>query len=78
MMQLFIELTMKGKSKKEKCSAFLYTVDQTGRDIYNTMSFSEVEQDKIDILFSKFNAYCKPKQNVTIERYRFNICVQGK
>ena len=69
---------MKGKSEKEKCSAFLYTVGQTGRDVYNTMTFSEEEQDKIDILFSNFEVYCKPKQNVTIERYRFNTRVQGR
>ena len=30
-MQLFIELSMKDKSEKEKCSIFLYTIGQTGR-----------------------------------------------
>ena len=49
-MKLYIKLTMTGKSEKEKCSAFLYTIGQAGRDIYNTMTFSEEEQDKIDIL----------------------------
>ena len=77
-MQLYIELTMKNKSQKEKCSAFLYTIGQAGRDVYNTMTLSEEEQDKIDVLFSKFELYCKPKQNVTIERYRFNTRVQGR
>ena len=59
----------------EKCSAFLYTIGQAGRDVYNTMTLSEEEQDKIEVLFSKFESYCKPKQNVTIERYRFNTRV---
>ena len=77
-MQLFIELSMGRKTEKEKCSAFLYTIGQAGRDIYNTMNLSEDEQGKIDILFSKFETYCKPKQNVTIERYRFNTRVQGR
>ena len=62
-MKLYIELTMTGKSEKEKCCAFLYTIGQAGRDIYNTMTFSEEEQDKIDILFTKFETYCKPKNN---------------
>jgi len=31
---------------------------------------------KLDILFAKFKKYCKPKQNVTVERYQFNTCVQ--
>ena len=77
-MQLYIELTMKNKSQKEKCSAFLYTIGQAGRDIYNTMTLSEEEQDKIEVLFSKLESYCKPKQNVTIERYCFNTRVQGR
>jgi len=34
-MQLFIELSMGRKTKKEKCSTFLYTIGQAGRDIYN-------------------------------------------
>ena len=42
------------------------------------MTFLEEEQDKIDILFSKFKAYCKLKQNVTIEYYCFNTSVQGR
>ena len=77
-MQLFIDLTMSKNTEKEKCSAFLYTIGQAGRDVYNTMTLGEEEADKIDILFSKFEAYCKPKQNVTIERYRFNTRAQGE
>ena len=42
------------------------------------MKLADGERDKIDILFSKFEVYCKPKQNVTIERYRFNTRVQTK
>ena len=66
-MQLFIELTMTKSSDKEKCSAFLYVIGQAGRDIYNTMTLMEEETNKIDVLFAKFKAYCKPKQNVTSE-----------
>lgn len=69
---------MKDKSEKEKCSVFLYTIGQAGRDVYNTMTLADGERDKIDILFAKFEAYCKPKQNVMIERYRFNTRVQAK
>ena len=77
-MQLFIELTMTKSSEKEKCSAFLYVIGQAGRDIYNTMTLTEKETGKIDVLFTKFEAYCKPKQNVTIERYHFNTRAQGR
>ena len=42
------------------------------------MILSEKEQDKIDVLFSKFELYCKRKQNMIIKRYHFNTCVQGR
>jgi len=77
-MQLFIELSMPRKSEREKCSAFLYTIGQAGRDMHNTMQLTEEKTDKIDVLFAKLEAYCKPKQNVTIERYRFNTRSQSK
>lgn len=75
-MELYLTLSMTGKSEKEKCGAFLYIIGQAGRDVYNTMTFSDEEKDKIAVLFTKFESYCKPKQNVTIERYRFNTRVQ--
>lgn len=77
-MELYLQLCMNEKSEKEKCSVFLYIIGQTGRDIYNAMTLPEDERDKINVLFAKFEEYCKPKQNITIERYRFNSRVQGK
>ena len=65
--KLLIELSMPRKSEREKCNTFLYTIGQAGRDMHNTMQLTEGETEKIDILFAKFEAYCKPKQNVTIE-----------
>ena len=37
------------------------------------MTFAE---DKTDKLFTKFKTYCKPKQNITVERYCFNTRTQ--
>ena len=68
-MELYLTLSMLSKSEKEKCVAFLYIIEQAGCDVYNTMTFGEEETDKITVLFAKFESYCKPKQNVTIERY---------
>ena len=75
-MDLYLSLAMSDKSEKDKCGAFLYMIGQTGRDIYNTMTFAEGEENKLDVLFRKFEAYCKPKQNITVERYRFNTRAQ--
>ena len=76
-MELYLQLCLNKKSEK-KCSAFLYIIGQAGRDIYNAMTLQDDDRDKIDVLFAKFEEYCKPKQNITIERYRFNSRVQGK
>jgi hypothetical protein len=42
------------------------------------MAFTVHEVDKIDILFAKFEEYCKPRKNIIMERYKFNTRVQRK
>ena len=76
-MELFIELSMSDKSEKEKCNAFLYIIGQAGRNIFNAFVLTAEEQDKINVLFAKFESYCKPKRNVTVERYKFNTRMQA-
>ena len=76
-MELYIDLSMARKSEKDKCSAFLYVIGQKGHNVYNAMNLDK-SRDKIDVLFNKFKEYCKPKQNITVERYRFNTQVQDK
>ena len=58
-MELYIQLSLDSKSKKEKCSTFLCIIGQGGRNIYNAMTLQENEKNKIDILFRKFEEYCK-------------------
>ena len=75
-MELYIELSMARKSEKDKCSAFLYVIGQKGHNVYNAMNVDDSQHDKIDVLFTKFEEYCKPKRNVTVERYHFNTRMQ--
>ena len=77
-MELYIELSMARKSEKDKCSVFLYVIGQKGWDVYNTMNLDDTQHDKINILFTKFEEYCKTKQNMTVERHQFNTRVQDK
>ena len=44
-------------------------------EIYNTFSLSTAEQ-KLDVLFQKFEDYCNPRRNITFERHKFFTCVQ--
>ena len=71
-MELYINLAMNKAPEKEKCSAFLYVIGRKGREIFNTWKLEDDEKDKITVLFDKFEGYCKPKQNVTLERFTFN------
>ena len=47
-------------------------IGPAGRDIFTALVLKDDEKDKIDVLFKKFEEYCKPKKNVTVERYKFN------
>ncbi|CAB4039108.1 Hypothetical predicted protein, partial [Paramuricea clavata] len=75
-MQLYLGLNMSKASEKEQCAAFRYVIGQDGRDIYNTMKFTQAQTDKIDVLFAKFDEYCEPRRNTIMERYKFNTRVQ--
>ena len=77
-MRLYIDLCMDDKPEKDKCKAFLYVIGPAGRDIiFTALVLKDDEKDKIDVLFKKFEEYCKPKKNVTVERYKFNTRCQG-
>lgn len=78
-MQLYLDLAFNDKAEKEKCSLFLYVIGQDGRDIYNNnLTFTEEEENKVAPLFTKFQAYCNPKQNVTMERNKFFSRLQAQ
>ena len=51
-MQLYLGLNMAKTNEKEQCTAFRYVIDQEGRDIYNAMTFTETQVDKIEMLFN--------------------------
>ena len=72
-MELYLQFSMSVKSEKENCSAFLYLIGQSGRDIYTAMKITTKEKDKVDVLCKKFVEYCKAKQNVTMEQYKFDM-----
>ena len=59
-MELYLRLNMADSDEKEQCDAFRYIIGQDSRDIYNTMTFTSSEVNKIDALFAKFEDYYKP------------------
>ena len=74
--QLYMEASgsMK-KPEKQRVAIFLHLVGEEALEIYNTFSLSTAEQ-KLDVLFQKFEDYCNPRRNITFERHKFFTCVQ--
>ena len=70
-----IELMFTGplatKSGAEKCSYLLLCVGQQGRDIHNTWTLTNDQKKDPAFLLSKFEEYCEPRKNVTLERHKF-------
>lgn len=69
---------MHKRDENDKCSAFLYVIGQDGREIFNTMTISQDDKDKIKPLFKKFKDYCAPRENITVWRHKFYTRQQGK
>ena len=74
--QLYMEASgsMK-KPEKQRVAIFLHLIGDDALEIYNTFSLSPAEE-KLDVLFRKFEEYCNPRRNITFERHKFFTCVQ--
>ena len=70
--ELYLDIAM-----AEKCKTLLYVIGRYGREIFNTFTFADREKDKLDKLIDKFQNYCIPKKNITMERHKFNTRTQG-
>ena len=56
----------------EKAQAILTCIGKQGHEIYNTLKFSKVEDKmKLKLVVERFEAYCKPRKNITLVRHNF-------
>ena len=80
--QLYTDLALNGKDKNYQRKTFLYVIGETGREIYETLTFKKTAADgtttiiaendrTVADLISAFDGYCIPKSNETLERYHF-------
>ena len=65
------------KDEETQCAVFLHTIGDEALEVYDTFTITEAEENKIEPLLAKFEAYCSPKKNVTYERYLFFSCTQN-
>ncbi|CAB4027163.1 Hypothetical predicted protein [Paramuricea clavata] len=64
------------KDEKVQCSILLTVAGEDAVEVLNTFTFTETEEDKIELLIAKFRGYCTPKKNITFERHVFNTRCQ--
>lgn len=62
-MPLYIDMAMSQRDEKDQCSAFLYLVGETCREVYNTMIIHEADKDTIDPLFGPNMLHALFQQN---------------
>ena len=70
-------LLCRKRQKKENVKAFLFVIGKEGRELFNTFFFAKEQKDKLEPLLEKFESYCLPKKNVTMQRHKFNPRTQG-
>ena len=60
------------KENKFKSSIVLSCIGHQGREIYNTFTFSQEEENfDYNVILQKFENFCIPRQNITLLRYKF-------
>ena len=69
--------SLKLKSEEQKCNYLMIWVGEKGRDIYQTWTFGEGEEKKLNSYYERFEAHVKPKSNKVFARYKFHKKVQS-
>ncbi len=71
--RLYITATgAENKASKVKASLLLTVLGEKGLDIYNTFKLEEGHEYNFEEIIDKFQEYCKPRTNITFQRYLFN------
>ena len=76
--ELFMTATEASKkSVKIQSSMLLHLIGEDALEVFNTFEFgSEEDKEKPVEILKKFDDYCNPKRNLTVERHIFNSRMQ--
>ena len=76
--ELFMTATEASKkSAKIQSSMLLHLIGEDALEVFNTFEFgSEKDKEKPVEILKKFDEYCNPKRNLTVERHIFNSRMQ--
>ena len=59
------------KPEEIKLTALLSTIEEETLIVYNAFNWYQGEEKTVSAVLEKFESYCKPKKNVTYERFLF-------
>jgi hypothetical protein len=64
------------KDDSTKCAQLLTLIGDEGIRIYNTFTYTNGQNETLEVLLKKFDDHFNPKANLTFERYKFLTCRQ--
>ena len=74
-MEYYLAATCTDKTEAQKVAIFMCMIGKDGQEVKDTFEFDTRENGRevitTAILFNKFEAHCKPKKNLVVERHRF-------
>ena len=65
------------KSDEVQAATFLHIIGADAHEVSNTFQFDSEEEKDMATLKAKFEEYCLPKKNITLERHRLLTRKQG-
>lgn len=78
-LELYMDLAHSTKQNDYKIKMLKYLIGRTGHEIYNTLDFENVEENRtLDEVIKAFDKRADPKKNEIVERYRFFTREQKK
>ena len=69
---------LQSRPEDQRLATLLSVVGNEALVVYNAFTWQENEIKSVETVIRKFEAYCKPKRNVTYERFIFNSRKQLK
>ena len=77
--ELYLTATViEEKAEKVQVATFLHVVDPDAQRVCNTFDIVADDGEKIDVLKTKFKAYCEPRKNLTYIQHVFFTRNQGQ
>ena len=71
-----IAVGLSEKSNEQRVATLLSIIGYDALQVYNAFYWNNDEQKTVESVMNKFGVYCKPKKNVTYERFTFILLVE--